>query len=102
MLRHQHHSLHSPKSLSHLLKAAVIAAAYAPFPTTLFPSCQLSINMLQYGTQRAASLFTNELLRFILYVQSVGDQHLDSCGCVCSTRLGDKENYSAWIVIYSN
>ena len=36
--------------LDNSLKAAVIPVAGAPFPTTLFPSTQLSANMLGYST----------------------------------------------------
>ncbi len=43
-------------------KAAVLSVGCASFSSTLFPSTQLSVNMLGYITLRAASFFGNACL----------------------------------------
>ena len=85
--------------LDHPLKSAVIPLACAPFPTTISPSSQLSINMLCFDTalcEQPGSPFSNVLLRFTLLVEGVSDCLLDNChvsslphdcGCVYWTRL---------------
>ncbi len=46
---------------------------------TLFPSTQLSVNMLGYSTLWTASFFGNECLRLTLLVKGVNDCLLDNC-----------------------
>jgi len=65
--------------LDNPFKAAVIPVACAPFPTTLFPSTQLSMNMLGYSTLWTASFFSNDLLWLTLLVEGVNDCLLDNC-----------------------
>ncbi len=60
-------------------KAAVLSVGYASFSSTLFPSTQLSVNMLGYSTLWTASFFGNECLWFTLLVKSVNDCLLDNC-----------------------
>ncbi len=51
----------------------------ASFSFTLFPSTQLSVNMLEYSTLWTASFFSNECLWLILLVKGVNDCLLDNC-----------------------
>ncbi len=52
-------------------KAAVLSVGCASFSSTLFPSTQLSVNMLGYSTLWTASFFGNECLWLTLLVKSV-------------------------------
>ncbi len=56
---------------------------WASFSSTLFPSTQLSVNMLGYSTLWTASLFGNECLWLTLLVKGVNDCLLDHCQ-ICS------------------
>ncbi len=47
--------------------------------STLFPSTQLSVNMLGYSTPWTASFFGNECLWLTLLVKGVNDCLLDNC-----------------------
>ncbi len=60
-------------------KAAVLSVGCASFSSTLFPSTQLSVNMLGYSTLWTASFFGNECLRLTLLVKGVNDCLLDNC-----------------------
>ncbi len=60
-------------------KAAVLSVGCASFSSTLFPSTQLSVNMLGYSTLWTASFFSNECLWLILLVKGVNDCLLDNC-----------------------
>ncbi len=60
-------------------KAAVLSVGYASFSSTLFPSTQLSDNMLGYSTLWTASFFGNECLWLTLLVKGVNDCLLDNC-----------------------
>ncbi len=60
-------------------KAAVLSVGCASFSSTLFPSTQLSVNMLGYSTLWTASLFSNECLWLTLLVKGVNDCLLDNC-----------------------
>ncbi len=60
-------------------KAAVLSVGYASFSSTLFPSTQLSVNMLGYSTLWTASFFGNECLWLTLLVKGVSDCLLDNC-----------------------
>ncbi len=60
-------------------KAAVLSVGYASFSSTLFPSTQLSVNMLGYSTLWTASLFGNECLWLTLLVKGVNGCLLDNC-----------------------
>ncbi len=60
-------------------KAAVLLVGCASFSSTLFPSTQLSDNMLGYSTLWTASLFGNECLWLTLLVKGVNDCLLDNC-----------------------
>ncbi len=50
-------------------KAAVLSVGCASFSSTLFPSTQLSVNMLGYSTLWTASFFGNECLWLTLLVK---------------------------------
>ncbi len=65
--------LHNPH------KAAVLSVGCASFSSTLFPSTQLSVNMLGYSTLWTASFFGNECLWLTLLVKGVNDYLLDNC-----------------------
>ncbi len=54
-------------------KAAVLSVDCASFSSTLFPSTQLSVNMLGYSTLWTASFFGNECLWLTLLVKVVND-----------------------------
>ncbi len=78
------HSLwSSPKFLNRfcltILNAAVLSVGCASFSSTLFPSTQLSVNMLGYSTLWTASFFGNECLWLTLLVKGVNDCLLDYC-----------------------
>ncbi len=60
-------------------KAAVLSVGCASFSSALFPSTQLSVNMLEYSTLWTASFFGNECLWFTLLVKGVNDCLLDNC-----------------------
>ncbi len=70
-------------------KAAVLLVGCASFSSTLFPSTQLSVNMLGYSTlwtasffgnnQASLALFGNECLWLTLLVKGVNDCLLDNC-----------------------
>ncbi len=60
-------------------KAAVLSVGCASFSSTLFPSTQLSANMLGYSTLWTASFFGNECLWLTLLVKGVNDCLLDNC-----------------------
>ncbi len=60
-------------------KAVVLLVDCASFSSTLFPSTQLSVNMLGYSTLWTASLFGNECLWLTLFVKGVNDCLLDNC-----------------------
>ncbi len=60
-------------------KAAVLSVGCASFSSTLFPSTQLSVNMLGYSTLWTASFFGNECLCLTLLVKGVNDCLLDNC-----------------------
>ncbi len=60
-------------------KAAVLLVGCASFSSTLFPSTQLSVNMLGYSTLWTASFFGNECLWLTLLVKGVNDCLLDNC-----------------------
>ncbi len=59
-------------------KAAVLSVGYSSFSSTLFPSTQLSVNMLGYSTLWTASFFGNECLWLTLLVKGVNDCLLDN------------------------
>ncbi len=59
-------------------KAAVLSVGCASFSSTLFPSTQLSVNMLGYSTLWTASFFGNECLWLTLLVKGVNDCLLDN------------------------
>ncbi len=60
-------------------KAAVLLVGCAFFSSTLFPSTQLSVNMLGYSTLWTASFFGNECLWLTLLVKGVNDCLLENC-----------------------
>ncbi len=60
-------------------RAAVLSVGCASFSSPLFPTTQLSINMLGYSTLWTASFFGNECLWLILLVKGVNDCLLDNC-----------------------
>ncbi len=60
-------------------KAAVLSVGCASFSSTLFPSTQLSVNMLGYSTLWTASFFGNECLWLSLLVKVVNDCLLYNC-----------------------
>ncbi len=82
--------------------AAVLSVGCASFSSTLFPSTQLSVNMLGYSTLCTASLFGNECLWLSLLVKGVNDCLLDNCqisslpnDCVaCETILKAQETFA--------
>ncbi len=60
-------------------KTAFLSVGCASFSSTLFPSTQLSFNMLKYSALWTASFFGNERLWLTLLVKGVNDCLLDSC-----------------------
>ncbi len=58
--------------------AAVLSVGCASFSSTLFPSTQLSVDMLGYSTLWTASFFGNECLWLTLLVKGVNDCLLDN------------------------
>ncbi len=66
-------------SLDNPYKAAVLSVGCASFSSTLFPSTQLSVNMLGYSTLWTDSFFGNECLWLTLLVKGVNDCLLDNC-----------------------
>ncbi len=60
-------------------KAAALLVGCASFSSTLFPSTQLSVNMLGYSTLWTVSFFGNECLWLTLLVKGVNDCLLDNC-----------------------
>ncbi len=79
------HSLwSSPKFLNRfcltiLVSLRVLLVGCASFSSTLFPSTQLSVNMLGYSTLWTASFFRNECLWVTLLVKCVNDCLLVNC-----------------------
>ncbi len=65
--------------LYNLHKAAVLSVGCASFSSTLFPSTQLSINMLGYSTLWTARSFGNECLGLTLLVKGVNDCLMNNC-----------------------
>ncbi len=59
------------------LRFSIVGCAY--FSSTLFPSTQLSVNMLGYSTLWTVSFFGNECLWLTLLVKGVNDCLLDNC-----------------------
>ncbi len=57
-------------------KAAVLSVGCASFSSTLYPSTQLSVNMLGYSTLLSASFFGNECLWLILLLKGINDWHV--------------------------
>ncbi len=65
-------------------KTAVLSVGCASFSSTLFPSTQLSVNMLGYSTLWTASVFGNECLWLTLLVKGVNGCLLDYFEiCIC-------------------
>ncbi len=60
-------------------KSAVLSVGFASFSSTLFPSTQLSVNMLGYSTLWKASFFGNECLWLTLLVKGVNNCLLYNC-----------------------
>ncbi len=60
-------------------KAAVLSVGCASFSSTLFPSTQLSVNLLGYSTLGTDSFFGNECLWLTLLVKGVNNCLLDNC-----------------------
>ncbi len=60
-------------------KTAVLLVGCASFSSTLFPSIQLSVNMLGYSTLWTDSFFGNECLWLTLLLKVVNDCLLDNC-----------------------
>ncbi len=60
-------------------KAAVLSVGCASLSSTLFPSTQLSVNMLGYSTLWTASFSGNACLWVTLLVKGVNDCLLDNC-----------------------
>ncbi len=60
-------------------KAAFLSVGCASFSYTLFPSTQLSVNMLGYSTLWTTSFFGNECLWLTLLVKGVNDCLLENC-----------------------
>ncbi len=78
------HSLwSSPKFLNRFCLTILIrlwfSVCCASFSSILFPSSQLSVNMLGYSTLWTANFFGNECLWLTLLVKSVNDCLLDHC-----------------------
>ncbi len=65
--------------LDNFHKAAVLSVGCASFSSTLFPSTQLSVNMLGYSTLWTASFFGDACLWLPLLVKGVNDCLLDNC-----------------------
>ncbi len=59
-------------------KVAVLSVGCASFSSTLFPSTQLSVDMLGYSTLWTTSFFGNECLWLTLLVKGVNDCLLDN------------------------
>ncbi len=59
-------------------KAAVLSVGCASFSSTLFPSTQISVNMLGYSTLWTASFFGNSCLWLTLLVKGGNDCLLDN------------------------
>ncbi len=60
-------------------KDSILSVDCASFSSTLFPSTQLSVNMLGYSTLWTAIFFGNECLWLTLLVKGVNDCLLDNC-----------------------
>ncbi len=84
------HSLwSSPKFLNRFCLIILISLQFSRLVVHLFPSTQLSVNMLGYSTLWTASFFSNACLWLTLLVKGVNDWLLDNCqisslphGCV--------------------
>ncbi len=74
------HSLwSSPKFLNRFCLTILIMLRFSRLVVHLFPSTQLSVNMLGYSTLWTASFFGNECLWLTLLVKGVNDCLLDNC-----------------------
>ncbi len=74
------HSLwSSPKFLNRFRLTILIRLRFSRLVVHLFPSTQLSVNMLGYSTLWTASFFGNECLCLTLLVKGVNDCLLDNC-----------------------
>ncbi len=78
-------------------KAAVLSVGCASFSSTVFPSTQLSVNMLGYSTLWTARFFGNECLWLTLLVKGVNDCLLDNCQ-ISNWQLSGGGNCPPWIV----
>ncbi len=74
--------------LDNLYKSAVLSVGCASFSSTLFPSTQLSVNMLGYSTLWTASFFGNECLWLTLLSEG--------CQWLSSGQLSDQQS-SPWL-----
>ncbi len=74
-----HSSWSSPKFLNQFCLTILIRLRLSRLVVHLFPSTQLSVNMLGYSTLWTASFFGNECLWLILLVKGVNDCLLDNC-----------------------
>ncbi len=61
------------------LRLSQLVLPFPSFSSTLFPSTQLSVNMLGYSTLWTASFFGNEYLWLTLPLKGVNDCLLDNC-----------------------
>ncbi len=74
------HSLwSSPKFLNRFCLTILIRLRFSRLVVRLFPSTQLSVNMLGYSTLWTDSFFGNECLWLTLLVKGVNDCLLDNC-----------------------
>ncbi len=74
------HSLwSSPKFLNWFCSTILIRLRFSRLVVHLFPSTQLSVNMLGYSTLWTTSFFGNECLWLTLLVKGVNYCHLDNC-----------------------
>ncbi len=74
-----HSSWSSPKFLNRFCLTILIRLRFSRLVVHLFPSTQLSVNMLGYSTLWTASFFGNECLWLTLLVKGVNDCLLDNC-----------------------
>ncbi len=65
--------------LTILIRLRFLSVGCASFSSTLFPSTQLSVNMLGYSTLWIASFYGNEYLWLTLLVKQLNDCLLDNC-----------------------
>ncbi len=69
----------SPKFLNRFCLTILIRLRFSRLVVYLFPSTQLSVNMLGYSSLWTASFFSNECLCLTLLVKGVNDCLLDNC-----------------------